>query len=142
MTMSSKSLTHFIARPETSSDGQSALVFRKHSDLDHLSDLSALDNLQFELQGTISAGSAAAVQELATFWSFTEGDFASKRLLGCMLVMGLPEEGVDETFDSLLGSYIYYTKQEQLPGPRNRESVSSVGRVTGSVKRPDLALEE
>ena len=64
-----------------------------------------------------------------------------KRALGCLLMLKMPKEGLDEALASLRDMRDFYLDASQLkPSPR-RPDQQLTGRVGMVGKRPDLVIE-
>ena len=76
------------------------------------------------------------------FVAQSEGEAAVKRLLGCLLVQNMPDEGMDDVLESLADSYEFYWRDQLLRLPEPPERLVSAG-VVGSVReRPAFELAE
>jgi hypothetical protein len=124
----------FTERQETSLGGLS------------LKDLPTLwDQNEFELaQPVITFETTVAFpnEEEASLSGIYKGANAIKRYLGCIILMHLPENGVDEAFEWLVDAWQFYTHPVSaaslpaLAGP----TVNATGKAT--ILRPALDIEE
>lgn len=70
------------------------------------------------------------------------GDKAVKRLIGCAIIINMPEEGLEEAVSALRDMY-EFNKQATalaLPPPTRRQPVS--GGVVVKSERPELVISE
>lgn len=93
--------------------------------------------VQTEFQGTVNT----AGQGLS-FKFEGEGGEALLRLLGCVIVTMMPEEGLEEALTSLKDIFEFHVESahyESLPTVTSRRGI---GNVVNTSMRPDLVISE
>ena len=70
------------------------------------------------------------------------GESAVKRLIGCWIVVSMPEEGLDEALTSLKDIFEFSYEDTRLALPEAATRRSLTGRATISSRRPDLVVSE
>ena len=69
-------------------------------------------------------------------------DIALKRIIGCLMILRMPEEGLNETLISLKDKLEFYMEVPELSLPPERPTYQVMGKVVSPVRRPDLVISE
>jgi len=77
-----------------------------------------------------------------SFQSDAESTDALKRLLGCLAIVYMPSEALDETLSELKESWDFYWSRRELPSSAPTRVVTGRGTVTAQTTRPPLSLSE
>jgi hypothetical protein len=65
-----------------------------------------------------------------------------KRLLGCLAIVYMPPEALDEALSDLEESWDFYGAQRALPARTPARTTAGTGKVVNQGTRPPLALSE
>ena len=80
--------------------------------------------------------------EEMSFWVEGGGEDVLKRAIGCAMIMGMPNEGVEEAVSYLKGVLAFYFEMTHLMLPQPRVTQWRTGRLTSASQRPDLLISE
>jgi hypothetical protein len=71
-----------------------------------------------------------------------DDDIAIKKTIGCMMILMMPKEGLDEALPSLKDMLEFYIRMPKLNPLPARPARHLTGKLVSSITRPDLAIEE
>jgi hypothetical protein len=124
--------------PETSSGGPSQLVSTMPYDRAFSEPAPLVADRLLRLEGTLGTGDST--YQFAGEWK-SDGD-ATKRMLGCLILLALPAIALEETVDTLRENWQFYSTQSDIvPSLVATERVSGARALPAS-DRPVLMIEE
>lgn len=80
-------------------------------------------------------------QELS-FWIEAGGEDALRRLVGCAILVAIPEEGMEEALTSLRDILDFHYERQYVLPPAGVTTQRRAGSIARTAKRPDLAISE
>ena len=69
-------------------------------------------------------------------------DIALKRVIGCLMIVMMPKEGLKEALTSLKDMLEFYTEVPTLSLPSKPSTHQVTGTVASATRRPDLVVAE
>ncbi len=69
-------------------------------------------------------------------------DIALRKVIGCLMILMMPEEGLNETLISLKDMLEFYMEVPELSLPPEHPTHRVVGNVVSPMRRPDLVISE